>query len=223
MSFRGHAIEARITAEDPLNRFLPASGAWRRCATPPGRVCGWIARSTTAWTIPLYYDSLLAKLICWGEDRAEAMARLRRALDEYVIAGVRTTSRSPAGCSTIPFRGRRLLDRFHRRDMGSPTRRCRQLAADGGRRGDIPLEEIAALAAALAAQDEGEAAASRKHPAASRRVAMAAAGARWVVARRSGADGKSQLSRPSVTFTFCPNIVGETGARRELAAAFRPK
>jgi acetyl/propionyl-CoA carboxylase alpha subunit len=163
ISFRGHAIEARITAEDPLNRFLPASGRVVALRDPAGPGVRLDSALYDGMDIPLYYDSLLAKLICWGEDRAEAMARLRRALDEYVIAGVRTT---------VPF-ARWLLDqpRFVAGDFSTnfiaetwdADEAARQIAADSGG-GDIPLEEIAALAAALAAQDEGEASASRKHP-----------------------------------------------------------
>jgi acetyl/propionyl-CoA carboxylase alpha subunit len=136
--------------------------------------------------IPLYYDSLLAKLICWGEDRAEAMARLRRALDEYVIAGVRTT---------VPF-ARWLLDqpRFAAGDFSTnfiaetwdADEAARQLAANSGDGGDIPLEEIAALAASLAAQDEGEAAASRKHLAGEQ---ASGDGSRWRALGRRAAFG----------------------------------
>ncbi len=121
--FRGHAIEARITAEDPLNRFLPASGRIAALRDPAGPGVRLDSALYDGMEIPLYYDSLLAKLICWGEDRTEAIARLRRALDEYIIAGVRTT---------IPFarwllrsaalRGGRLLDRLHRRDVGHRRR-----------------------------------------------------------------------------------------------------
>jgi len=91
VDFHGHAIEARITAEDPLNRFLPASGRITALHDPAGpgvRVDGALFMGLA---IPLFYDSLLSKLICWGRDRDEALARLRRALDEYTIAGVRTT------------------------------------------------------------------------------------------------------------------------------------
>jgi acetyl/propionyl-CoA carboxylase alpha subunit len=165
ISFRGHAIEARITAEDPLNRFLPASGRVAALRDPAGPGVRLDSALYDGMDIPLYYDSLLSKLICWGEDRAEAMARLRRALDEYVIAGVRTT---------IPF-ARWLLDqpRFAAGDFSTDfiaetwdaDEALRQPTGDGADAGtgDISPEEIAALAAALAAQDEGEASASRKH------------------------------------------------------------
>jgi acetyl-CoA carboxylase, biotin carboxylase subunit len=90
MSPRGHAIEFRINAEDPVT-FAPSPG---RIASfhPPG---GLGVRLDTAayqgYLIPPYYDSLIAKLIVWGRDRAEAISRGRRALDFFVIEGVKTT------------------------------------------------------------------------------------------------------------------------------------
>jgi acetyl-CoA carboxylase biotin carboxylase subunit len=99
MSPRGHAIEFRINAEDPVT-FAPSPG---RITTfhPPG---GLGVRVDTAayqgYLIPPYYDSLIAKLIVWGRDREEAIRRGRRALDFFVIEGVRTT---------IPLH-RRILD-----------------------------------------------------------------------------------------------------------------
>jgi acetyl-CoA carboxylase, biotin carboxylase subunit len=99
MSPRGHAIEFRINAEDPVT-FAPSPG---RIASfhPPG---GLGVRVDTAayqgYLIPPYYDSLIAKLIVWGRDREEAIGRGRRALDFFVIEGVKTT---------IPLH-RRILD-----------------------------------------------------------------------------------------------------------------
>ncbi len=91
VTFRGHAIEARITAEDALNRFLPASGTITALHEPAGPGVRMDSGIFEGLTLPPFYDSLLAKLICWGSDRTEALARLRRALDEYVIVGTRTT------------------------------------------------------------------------------------------------------------------------------------
>jgi len=99
MSPRGHAIEFRVNAEDPVT-FAPSPG---RIASfhPPG---GLGVRLDTAayqgYLIPPYYDSLIAKLIVWGRDRDEAISRGRRALDFFVIEGIKTT---------IPLH-RRILD-----------------------------------------------------------------------------------------------------------------
>jgi acetyl-CoA carboxylase, biotin carboxylase subunit len=87
---RGHAMEVRIYAEDPDNNFFPCPGkiVARRIATGPGiRLDEGVYRG---WTVPMEYDPLLSKLIAWGNSREETIARLRRALDEYTITGIRT-------------------------------------------------------------------------------------------------------------------------------------
>jgi len=87
---RGHAMEVRLYAEDPDNNFFPCAGKIlaRRTAAGPGiRLDEGVYRG---WTVPLEYDPLLSKLIAWGNSREEAIARLRRALDEYTISGIRT-------------------------------------------------------------------------------------------------------------------------------------
>jgi acetyl-CoA carboxylase biotin carboxylase subunit len=87
----GHAIECRIYAEDPDAGFLPSPGRITSLRTPSGpgiRDDGWVEEGTD---VPTFYDSLLAKLIAWGIDREEAIARMRRALTEYEIGGIQTT------------------------------------------------------------------------------------------------------------------------------------
>ncbi len=88
---RGWAIECRINAEDPDNRFLPSPGlitVWEPPAGPWVRVDEGVHAGER---VQVFYDSLLAKLICWGADRPQAVARMRRALDEFVVEGVKTT------------------------------------------------------------------------------------------------------------------------------------
>jgi acetyl-CoA/propionyl-CoA carboxylase biotin carboxyl carrier protein len=88
---RGHAIEFRINAEDPSQGFLPTPGRVIDYREPAGfgvRVDSWIRPSAT---ISQYYDNLMAKLVVWGTDRDEAIRRGKRALQEYVITGVRST------------------------------------------------------------------------------------------------------------------------------------
>ncbi|WP_226353324.1 ATP-grasp domain-containing protein [Pseudonocardia sp. ICBG601] len=89
---RGHAIEFRVCAEDPERDFLPQPGGVGRVTLPSGP---WVRCDT--WlepdgTVPPYYDSLLAKVVVWGADRTEALARSRRALDEFSVAGIPTTA-----------------------------------------------------------------------------------------------------------------------------------
>lgn len=87
----GHAIELRVCAEDPRNNFLPDTGTlaiYERPSGPGVRVDDGYAQGLS---VPVYYDSLLSKLIAWGQDREEAIQRLVRAIDEYRINGVSTT------------------------------------------------------------------------------------------------------------------------------------
>lgn len=88
---RGAAIESRISAEDPENRFLPATGTVQALQEPSGPGVRVDSGLYAGMQVPLFYDPLLSKLIVWGNDRQQAIARMRRALAEYKIIGVRTT------------------------------------------------------------------------------------------------------------------------------------
>lgn len=91
ISIRGHAIECRINAEDPLSDFKPTPGRITGYRSPGGigvRVDSGVYMN---YEIPSYYDSMISKLIVWGRDRAEAIERMKRALAEYIILGVKTT------------------------------------------------------------------------------------------------------------------------------------
>ncbi len=99
IQFRGHAIECRITAEDTDNDFRPQTGVVERYLPPGGPGVRVDSHLFAGYTVPPHYDSLLAKLIVWAETREAAIARMQRALDEYVIEGVVTT---------IPFHQRLL-------------------------------------------------------------------------------------------------------------------
>ena len=138
---RGWAIECRISAEDPAAGFVPSPGritAWRQPAGPWVRVDAGVAAGAE---VPVHYDPLLAKLIVVGRDRAEAVRRMARALDEFGVAGVRTT---------IPF---------HRAVMRNPDFLAGRLStgfiAKQFPRGLPPVPDeaarVAVIAAALAA------------------------------------------------------------------------
>jgi acetyl-CoA carboxylase biotin carboxylase subunit len=88
---RGHAVECRINAEDPARDFLPSAGEVEFFLPPGGPGVRIDTHLYAGYTPPGAYDSLLAKVITWGEDRAEALARMRRALNECIITGVTTT------------------------------------------------------------------------------------------------------------------------------------
>jgi acetyl-CoA carboxylase biotin carboxylase subunit len=87
----GHAIECRIYAEDPDNRFLPSPGRIVQLRVPAGPGIRDDSGATVGLDVPIFYDPLVSKLIAWAEDRPATIARMRRALSEYVIAGIRTT------------------------------------------------------------------------------------------------------------------------------------
>jgi len=86
---RGHSIECRINAEDPLNNFAPAPGKIIRYAEPSGPGIRIDSGVYQGFTIPPFYDSMIAKLIIWAEDRPRAIERTKRALWEFQIGGVR--------------------------------------------------------------------------------------------------------------------------------------
>ena len=146
----GAALECRIYAENPANNFFPSPGLIRRLQAPRGPGVRSDSGVYEGWTVPLEYDPLLAKLVVWGNDRAEAVARLRRALSEYEVFGIETT---------IPF-FRRVVDHpdfiAGRMDTGFIDRAL----AEGILSEDEPqreLERVALLAAALDACRNGPA------------------------------------------------------------------
>ena len=98
----GWAIECRINAEDPFNNFVPSIGRVTALTLPTGPGVRVDSGLHEGLRVTPYYDSLISKLICWGETRGEAILRMRRALEEYRIMGIKTT---------IPFH-QRILDSY---------------------------------------------------------------------------------------------------------------
>ena len=90
IKFRGHAIECRITAEDP-NSFLPSPGKVTQWMVPGGRNVRVDSHVYTNYIVPPYYDSMIGKLIVWGRDRNKAINIMKRALAEFEVEGIRTT------------------------------------------------------------------------------------------------------------------------------------
>jgi acetyl-CoA carboxylase biotin carboxylase subunit len=88
----GAAVEVRINAEDPERAFLPSPGEITGLALPGGPGVRVDTAAFAGYHVPPFYDSLVAKLICWGRDRDEAIARTRRALGELVVEGISTTT-----------------------------------------------------------------------------------------------------------------------------------
>ncbi|HXV74846.1 MAG TPA: ATP-grasp domain-containing protein, partial [Candidatus Polarisedimenticolaceae bacterium] len=105
----GHAIECRIIAEDPSRNFTPSPGTIRGLRPPGGLGVRYDDGTYPGYTVPVFYDPMIGKLICWGRQRREAIARMARALDELRIDGL-TTSVS-----------------FHRKVMEHPAFRAGEL------------------------------------------------------------------------------------------------
>ena len=91
VTFRGHAIECRINAELPAEGFRPSPGRIVEWRAPEGPNIRLDTHCYAGYTVPLHYDSLLAKLIVYGCDRTEALERMRRALERFTVSGVGTT------------------------------------------------------------------------------------------------------------------------------------
>ncbi len=159
VELRGHALECRIYAEDPDNNFFPSPGRITRLRPPSGPGIREDSGVYEGWTVPLDYDPLLAKLIVHAPSRAQAITRLARALDEYLVGGIKTNVslfqrilRDPgfaAGRLDTGFLDRLLAERPSAADAGP------QEAANG-----LTAQQLAAIAAAVfaAAEPAGNAA-----------------------------------------------------------------
>jgi acetyl-CoA carboxylase biotin carboxylase subunit len=141
----GHAIECRIYAEDPDNHFLPSPGRILDLRAPSGPGIRDDSGVAAGLDVPIYYDPLISKLAAWAVDRPAAIARMRRALAEYVVTGIRTT---------VPFfvwlldQPEFVAGRFH------TTYLDQVVAARGGRpfsEPDDTVQDLAAIAAAVQA------------------------------------------------------------------------
>jgi acetyl-CoA carboxylase biotin carboxylase subunit len=170
ITLRGAAIECRISAEDPENRFLPATGTVLALQEPSGPGVRVDSGLYPGLQVPLFYDPLLSKLIVWGSDRTHAIARLRRALHEYQVVGVRTTLPFARWLMTQP---RFLAADFSTDFIAEEWRGSKQEVvheeeqAAQSQNGELEPESIASIAASLLLQDAIEQEQARRHPASS--------------------------------------------------------
>ncbi len=146
VSLRGHAIECRIYAEDPANNFLPSTGKISHLVPPAGPGVRDDGGYFSGSEVSIYYDPLLAKLVVWGQNREEAIARMKRALGEYRVIGIETS---------IPFCQMVMNhDKFVSGDFDTHFIEKEFLTTDNGSpdlslQGDSLAEETARIAAAL--------------------------------------------------------------------------
>ena len=147
VKFNGHAIECRVNAEDPFNNFIPSTGRVTHSILPTGPGVRVDTGVYPGFEITPYYDPMIAKLIVWGETRAQAILRMRRALEEYRIVGVRTN---------IPFH-QTLMD-SHRFMGGQFDTRFveERFSMESASEMDEAQAEIAAILATLVAHKETE-------------------------------------------------------------------
>lgn len=142
IQLRGHAVECRIYAEDPDNNFFPSPGKIARLLRPSGPGIREDSGVYEGWTVPLDYDPMLSKLIAYAPDRASALARMRRALDEYFIGGIKSNLSLFRRIFEHPdFQAARI-------DTGFLDRLLASAAPESDSRSDS-LANIAALSAAL--------------------------------------------------------------------------
>lgn len=144
VSWRGHAIECRINAEDPAAGFRPALGTIGVYHEPSGFGVRIDSGVRSHYAIPQYYDSLIAKLIAWDSDRAGAIRRMRRALTDYAVGDVTTTipfhllalghSAFAAGEATVNFIPRYLADQLAQLQQPGSMSQPEQALGDGAAR-----------------------------------------------------------------------------------------
>ncbi|WP_242395714.1 acetyl-CoA carboxylase biotin carboxylase subunit [Anaeromyxobacter oryzisoli] len=148
---RGHAIEARVYAEDPARKFMPSPGKITYLRVPGGPGIRDDSGVYTGWVVPPYYDPMISKVVAWAPTRDQAIARLIRALEEYTVHGITTN---------IPYLAA-ALDHPAFRAGDYDTGFCARYEQDLVRPPDPRLEQVALIAAAVAAfkRDHDEAAA----------------------------------------------------------------
>jgi acetyl-CoA carboxylase biotin carboxylase subunit len=176
---RGHAIECRVYAEDPDVGFLPSPGRVTLLRAPEGpgiRHDGW---AETGTDVPLFYDPMLAKLIAWGSDREQAIARMGRALNEYEVLGIATS---------LPFfrwllRQSEFLEaRFHTEFLDDVLQ---ERAGMSFGQGDLSRDEVAAVATCLVALIQASSGVATSPPRASDRSGQPGpASRRWSMLAR---------------------------------------
>ncbi len=143
---RGHAIECRIYAEDPDNNYFPSPGRVTLLQSPSGPGIRIDSGMYEGWTVPMDYDPLLDKLIAYGSDRDQAIARLKRALNEYFVGGIKTN---------LPLFRRILSDsefRAAKLDTGFLDRMLKRGQTDTSQ--DSQAGEVAAISAGIFAEME---------------------------------------------------------------------
>jgi len=159
IQWSGHAIECRVYAEDPENNFFPSPGKISFLRVPAGPGIRDDSGITESDEVSIYYDPMISKLAAWGRTREESIDRLRRALDEYAVVGIKTTlpffrevvrdQEFIAGRLDTGFIGR-FWERVKKRREGQNEQKERPHPADGPQASSLLERDIAVIVAALA-------------------------------------------------------------------------
>jgi acetyl-CoA carboxylase biotin carboxylase subunit len=189
--WRGHAIECRVYAEDPDNNFFPSPGRITFLRAPAGPGIRDDSGVVAGDEVSIYYDPMISKLAAWGRTRAEASDRLRRALDEYAVGGIKTT---------LPFFRELVRDEEFiagRLDTGFIPRfnERRERAKEcphpaGGAQASSLQQDIATIAAALAYARAQRKASPNRQP--SQRSKWKLAGRMTALSREPGKKGSER-------------------------------
>jgi acetyl/propionyl-CoA carboxylase alpha subunit len=142
---KGWSIECRVTAEDPFNNFMPSTGTVTYLQEPTGPGVRVESSLYRGFQMTLYYDPMVAKLVVWGETRAEAILRMRRGLNEYRIGGIKTS---------IPFH-QEIMDSTEFIWGTFDTHFIERRGLSRQSKSTKEYEKIAAVAVALIAHEEG--------------------------------------------------------------------
>ena len=135
----GHAIECRVYAEDPDRNFMPCPGLITSLRTPGGPGVRDDSGVFEGFEIPIYYDPIISKLVVWGKDRQEAIVRMKRALGEYIVTGVKTT---------IPFHIR-VMNNRHFLEGNFDTNFIDKVFVQEERERELPHFHVAVITAAI--------------------------------------------------------------------------
>jgi len=143
IELRGHAIECRIYAEDPDNGFFPSPGKITRLVQPGGPGIREDSGIYEGWVVPMDYDPMLSKLVAYATTREAAIARMLRALDEYVIGGIRTNLAFFRRILRDPdFQAARIDTGYLERLLAQPAPECPDISTE-------ERERVVAIAAAI--------------------------------------------------------------------------
>jgi acetyl-CoA carboxylase biotin carboxylase subunit len=172
---RGHAIEARVYAEDPARNFLPCPGRISYLRVPAGPGIRDDSGVYTGWVVPQFYDPMLSKLLAWAPTRDQAIERMKRALGEYTVHGITVN---------LTYL-RAVLDHPAFRSGEYDTSFCARFEKDLLPRPDPRWEDVALIVAAVAAHkrdhEQAEAAATRAGAAQAERGLWHRVGRSWAL------------------------------------------